>query len=669
MAHNERNHILIVDDLKSNRMMLCNALSDMYTPLEAANGREAMELIRAQHDTIVAVVTDIVMPEMDGLALLETMGRERFLQEFPVICVTLEGQKSVTRALQLGALDVLPRPVDVYTLRHKLSTLVELFGQRDRLEERVEEQEKTINARSMGIINAMATLCEFRSFESGQHNLRIQHFSEILLREMLATHPEYPLDERAIDAICCAAVLHDVGKIMIPDGILNKPGKLTEEEYVMMKDHTLLGHYVIKKLEGVVDEEVLGYADNIALYHHERWDGKGYPVGLKGENIPLCAQAVSLADVYDALTSQRSYKPPFSHQQAVEMILAGECGAFSPELLGSFCRVGHLMEEFARQHTGAITEDETAPHVLTPPVHERMGSVQHEAELAMERYRALLQMLEGAVLEVDVNTDTCKVAYRSDMLESLRNGSRISDIPLAILPMVYPEDRAIASRFMHRLEGGFFEEGLRTQRCTYRMRESDWSDYCWVEQLFLRLNTRDPNERKALCLWRKLRFGPTTVPKGDAATAKREQESTFLNRFSWLVLSCCFDKDNTIEQGGEGLARLLGYTADEFRRQFGNRYTDLIVPEDRALVQEKLLAAYERSTVMEEEYRLRHKSGAVVWVKDRCRLERAEQEMRLHRILEDKTRERGELESLRQELENCQKLLRQSGEQIRRETL
>ena len=258
-----RNTILIVDDMASNRLFLKSVLGDGYEYLEAGNGKDALEIMHQHHRRIAAVVLDVMMPVKDGFQTLEDLKDSPLLQEFPILVVTSDsGKKSELRVLDLGASDVIIKPYDPSVVRRRVALMIELFAGRRVLENRVDDLSHMLDAVSDSIVNTLATVTEFRSVESGQHVIRIRKFAKILLAAMAELYPDYGLNERKIDMIASASVLHDIGKVQIPDHILNKPGKLTKEEFEIMKSHTTAGAEIIRTMNGVMDEEYLRYAYN-----------------------------------------------------------------------------------------------------------------------------------------------------------------------------------------------------------------------------------------------------------------------------------------------------------------------------------------------------------------------------------------------------------------------
>ncbi len=331
---NVRKKILIVDDSEMNRSLLEDMLSGDFDIIEAENGMEAAGILHNQSHEICLMLLDIVMPVMDGFGLLDLMNKNGWIKHVPVIMISAETVPTyVERAYDLGVLDFINRPFDVRIVQRRVASAIMLVAKRNELAQMVVNQvyEKEKDSRLM--IEILSNLVEFRNGDSGLHVLHIQVFTEQLLKRLLVKTDRYPMNHRDISFICNAAALHDIGKIAVPPEILNKPGRLTPEEFEIMKTHSAEGAKILSSVPVRETEPLIQYGYQICRWHHERYDGRGYPDGLKGEDIPIAAQVVALADVYDALTSNRVYKPAFSHEEAVQMILEGQCGTFNPLLL------------------------------------------------------------------------------------------------------------------------------------------------------------------------------------------------------------------------------------------------------------------------------------------------------------------------------------------------
>ena len=333
--------LLIADDSDLNRIVLSNIFEEDHTICEAADGRAALEIIRRSGESLCAILLDVVMPEMDGIQVLRAMKAEGLLEKIPVFLVTAQNSSDITReAYDLGVMDVITKPVVSYVVRRRVNSVIELFRARRQLRAKVALQQDELLAQakkladlSGGMLEPRATAIEFRRDESGSHGRRIHDCTVYLLKH---TDLGKGISSDRIDQIGIASITHDVGKIAIPDAILNKPGRLTKDEFEVMKTHTVQGARLLSQISQLKDFGAYQYAYDIALHHHERWDGGGYPHGLKGNEIPLWAQIVSLVDVYDALVSKRCYKDAYSFNTALQMILDGKCGQFNPKLLQCF---------------------------------------------------------------------------------------------------------------------------------------------------------------------------------------------------------------------------------------------------------------------------------------------------------------------------------------------
>ena len=329
-----RQKILVVDDSEINRSILADMLGDEFEILEAEDGAEAVAELRNYGTDIDLVLLDIVMPKMDGFDVLAMMNKYHWIEEVPVIMISAENASSyVERAYELGVTDYISRPFDSLVVRRRVVNTIMLYAKQKKLIDLVTDQIYERQKSSSLMINILSHIVEFRNEESGLHVLHINTMTELLLNRLIQKGNPYHLNRSDVYLISTASSLHDIGKIDIPEKILNKPGKLTAEEFEIMKRHSLIGASMLEKLSVYQDEPLIRVAYEICRWHHERYDGRGYPDGLKGEEIPISAQVVSLADVYDALTRDRVYKKAYTHEKAVQMILNGECGAFSPLLL------------------------------------------------------------------------------------------------------------------------------------------------------------------------------------------------------------------------------------------------------------------------------------------------------------------------------------------------
>ncbi len=329
-----RQQILIVDDSELNREILSEMLHTDFRILEAEDGAQALEMLQQQGTGISLVLLDIIMPVLDGFGVLSYMAREHIIEDIPVIMISSDdSEKNIRRAYELGVSDYISRPFDAKVVYQRVFNTIKLYAKQRRLITLVTDQiyEKEKSSRMM--VSILSQIVEFRNGESGLHVRHINILTEMLLDRLMQKTGRYHLNWNEQYLITLASSLHDIGKIGIDEKILNKPGRLTAEEFEEMKKHTVIGEEILCSLELYQNELLVKVAREICRWHHERYDGRGYPDGLKGEEIPISAQVVSLADVYDALVSDRVYKKAYSHEKAIQMILNGECGVFNPLLL------------------------------------------------------------------------------------------------------------------------------------------------------------------------------------------------------------------------------------------------------------------------------------------------------------------------------------------------
>ncbi len=343
-VHSEKDCILFIDDDCMSREMLCNIFAERYVCEQAENGLEGLQKIEALQSRLCAVLLDVAMPVMDGMALLRVLNARGITNKIPVFLLTVSTEQEVVQeGYELGVMDVITKPIAPFVILRRIQNLIELFQTRETLCETVlgqaqklKESINTIDTLHRNTIEALASAIEFRDVESGEHTNRIYSVTKHILSN---TEFGKGLSESEIENIAVASIMHDVGKIAISDVILNKPGRLTSDEFEVMKTHTTKGEMLMRQIARTQNHDSYLYASDIARHHHERWDGGGYPDKLKGDEISVWAQVVSIADVYDALLSPRVYKKAYDPDMAVNMIINGECGVFNPQLLQSFLSV------------------------------------------------------------------------------------------------------------------------------------------------------------------------------------------------------------------------------------------------------------------------------------------------------------------------------------------
>ena len=357
-----RNKVLVVDDMEINRELLAEILKKEYDIIMAENGKQALECLENKNQEIAVILMDLIMPEMDGFAVLKIMKEKMWIEKIPVLVISGESSIKVEQeCFEYGVSDFIHKPFDNVLVQKRVENVVNLFQYQRELEQKVAQQTETLREQNKtlqlqarrlrqsndNIIDILGTVVEYRNVESGEHVKRVKGYTRIMAEELSREYPEYGLTEEKIEVIVSASALHDLGKIAIPDSILMKPGKFTPEEFNCMKAHTVRGCEIINNIQGVWDEEYAKIGYEICRYHHERFDGRGYPDGLKGDEIPVSAQIVSVADVYDALVNERDYKDAYSKEKAFHMIMNGECGIFSPKLMECLKNTRKKFEELA----------------------------------------------------------------------------------------------------------------------------------------------------------------------------------------------------------------------------------------------------------------------------------------------------------------------------------
>ena len=396
-----KNKILIVDDSSMNREFLADILSEQYDIEEAEDGEQALLLLTKGAHRYSLVLLDLVMPKMDGFDVLGYMNRYHWIEDLPVIIITSENDIShIKRAYSCGATDFIQRPYDVAVVQQRVKNTIRLYDKQRRMADTIAKKYYENEKNTSLMISLLSNIVEFRNGESGPHIIHIKAITKLLLHQLIQKNTHYVLSYSDISIICTAAALHDIGKITIPDEILNKPGRLTPEEFEIMKTHSMTGAQILRDLPDQQNEPLIKTAYDICRWHHERWDGRGYPDGLVGDAIPISAQVVSLADVYDALTSERCYKKAFPHEKAVQMILNGECGAFNPLLL-------ECMLDVEAQLKALIAQSDFSQATYDPQNLKDEIARNNDMTLMQDMMRRLAFAEDKATFLADHITDSC----------------------------------------------------------------------------------------------------------------------------------------------------------------------------------------------------------------------------------------------------------------------
>lgn len=367
------NTILIVDDLKFNRILMKNLLEPDYETLEAENGKEALDILADKKNDICGIMLDISMPVMTGTEFLKIANEKGYIDLFPILIVTAEQELDmVQECFDYGISDFIRKPVNTEFVKSRVDRLVQLYRDKNHYKQQAERststvsnQYKMIQSQSTKlketdekIMRLFGSVVEYRNLEGGNHILRVSAYTKILADHMRVDYPEYGLTPQLIDIMGTVSMLHDLGKIMISDSILLKPGKLTSEEFEIMKSHSIHGYDIMGSAVDAWDEEYVRLGREITRWHHEKFDGKGYPDKLVGDAIPISAQIVSLADCYESLTTDSVYREAFSFEDAYHMIRKGDCGVFSPKLLIAFAQSKDEFEQTATDLKDDTGEDE-----------------------------------------------------------------------------------------------------------------------------------------------------------------------------------------------------------------------------------------------------------------------------------------------------------------------
>ena len=604
----------------SDRAKLHDIFSENYYILEAETPQQALQLLEQSSSCIAAVLADI--PLGDGTALRSVIDacHPDTDDEIPVIAFIDAGEREEL-AFVLGVADAVVKPYSTLSVQKRIQVLVDLYSHRWHLEQVVEEQNRTLRNAHQTMLDALSTVIEYRSAESGNHVLRIRRLTRILLQEVARTCPEYQLTDTLIDTISSAAALHDIGKISIPDSILNKPGRLTPSEFEIMKSHTTLGAQLVEQLEGLGDIQYLRYTYNICLYHHERWDGGGYPKGLRGDDIPICAQVVSIADVFDALTTDRVYKSAYDYDTAVNMILNGECGQFSPKLLECFKHVRQEMFRLAQQYSDGYSPKADQIRIPLPDpkqIHHPLNSL----ELSQLKYQTLLHHINDTIIELDVDSKIYHVVNNPNPdFTALISGASFDELLSRLIREgVRPEDAAETSELQQAFSQKLFAQNQRKHSFRCKLYSPLQDAYLPYEITALRVNTELPSQRIVLAVFHNLAsHEEMAIPQARKALL----DTPAMHDLMSTPLCCQADDAHSILEGSNYLLSITGFTAREIREQFGDSLAAMVEERDRDIFLAMCSDPLRYTQALKYRYRLRARTGKSVWVQDRSRLVQA----------------------------------------------
>ncbi len=615
-----KNTLLIVGDSFSERTELHTVFESEYNLLEADDTTQGILLLKQNCQHIAAVITDVLLQNQSGLQNLIEACHGFSNMEIPVICLvnpTGTGQREET-AFLLGADDVVIKPYTANSIRRRVHILVDLYLHRCNLESLVENQSRVIRQNNQVMVDTLSSIIEYRSTESGNHTLRIRRFVKLLLQEIAAFCPEYILTEENIDQISSAAALHDIGKVTIPDNILNKPGPLTDEEFEIMKSHTTVGGQLVEQIGDIGDAMYLRYIYNIALYHHERWDGKGYPKGLKEQEIPMCAHVVGLVDAYDALTNPRVYKKAFSHKTAVNMILNGECGAFSPRLLECFKHVSDDFKKLSRLYKDGYSPKSDQIRVPLP------NAVKHSyqlsaLELSQLKYLAILHHLDDTVIELDLDQNSYHVVYNPhpDFVNLFADANFEEISEQLMRDGAHPENVTSIKQMRQQISQELFGQNKKKVSFKCQIFSHTFGEYYPYEVTLLRIATPSPDQKLIIAVFHSILEEETV---SGFSSGRKLPESPSMFGLSSGALRCGTEDGFPIDYGMGSLLPLTGFSSEDIKKSFNGHLINLVFEDDRTALTRLLNKAKTDSSINECECRIICKDREPVWVLGKLRM-------------------------------------------------
>ncbi len=656
-----RDTLLLVNDNRDSRALLHAAFEKKYNLLEAENGAQALMLMAHNRSCIAAVILDTHMPIKDGYQVMDEMVETGLLSELPVIIVSDDNiADTEAKLFDMGASDIIYPPYDIQIVQRRIQTILDLNSKCWRMETLLEKQAKHPQHANEDIVDTLISIIECRCLESECHMPRIRRYTQILLEEVERSCPEYGLTPASIDLISSAATLHDIGKILIPDTILLKADRLSKEEQAIVQTHAASGCRILESMNLTRDSDFLQYARNICHYHHERWDGAGYPDGLKGDAIPLCAQVVGLVDVYDALTSDHIYKSAYSHSTAMTMILNGDCGCFSPKLVECLKAVSGLFIDVANSFKDASPSAKTFDFPrLSDSIETGTSDTLQNTQL---KYQALLCFLDTTVMEVDLDNQYYHLVYNTNpFISSLANDCTASDTTSLIRQFFVSEDTADFSQKLQTEFEAFFQNDLRTQSFCHDLYSTSSHQKMRYKFTFLRIEPDKSTRRQLIMICQ-----PDTaslVSQHPAPTTDLAAEND-LHQLLSGVFRCRNDLCLTLASSCASLASLLGYSEAELKSQFQNRLMNLVIPEDRQTLRQHMREQLSRGRAIHLEYRLLSKAGQPIWVLCKGYLSQSTEGEFLSCILVDITQTKQELDHLRLSLERHQIITAQTDDII-----
>ncbi len=613
-----RDTLLICCEIQDRCTALCSIFQKRYNILQAENIEQAAALLTQNACCISAVVIDLTSWERLSPEKLSQLRRIASNPDIPVLGVATSASPELQEELMnAGVRDIMNEPFSPRLLRRHLQNIVDLNLYRVHLDRFAKDQAAFLQRSNETIVETLSSIIEYRSLESGQHVQRIRRFTEILLKEVVRSYPEYNLDEDTIQIIASASTLHDIGKIAISDAVLKKPGPLTPEERREIQTHPIVGYRILEMLTGIVDDEYLYYARQIAYCHHERWDGCGYPNRLRGDEIPIFAQVVGLTDAYDALTSKRVYKDAYSQDEAADMILGGECGAFSPKLLECFQRVAEDFSDLAMEYRDGADLKEDEP--MLPDLSQNGKPERDTLQFVQDKYQAVLHYLDATVLEMDMDESVYRIVYNPDpnllVLNSVTSFENFTQI--AMKNLIIPEEAAAMEDMIDHQIPAFFSDCLRRQHRDFHIKNFAGGEPYLYRMTLLRIDPIHSGRKRMLFIIQNVSSQETDDPEKYCDSVSDEFATL---RAVDTLYSVRHDSHLTLYRCSDEMIALLGYTPDELQEEYHNHMAELIHPEDRARVFAQIDEQLSEGVEFVAEYRIRHKNGKYLWVLNKGRL-------------------------------------------------
>ncbi len=616
----KRDTLLLACGSSESRSTLCTIFENDYNVLETSTIEQSRILLEQNKIAITAVLLDATEFADEDFDLLTKITKNQLIDNVPVLVIASSHNAALSeRIIELGAAELICQPYSLVMLQHRLQTMIHLRHHQTQLQDLVNEKTEMLHRSNEGMVDILTSIIERRSSDFKQRTHYVRAYTEILLNVVARACPQYNLTEETIRLICSATALHDIGKISVPDSILNKIGPLTPEERIKMQSHTIVGSEIVQALKGSVSDEYIRYAYHICRYHHERWDGSGYPEGLSKDEIPICAQVVGLVDAYDALTNSQVYREAYSPDKAANMILNGECGAFSPSLLECFKQVNSKFCQLAEKYSSHnLLQAPPAPLVNQSAQHPEEHS-EDTIEMMQAKYRSILHYLNASVFELDMDQNTYHIIYNPDpnlaQLNAADSFAQISDI--LTNKLIVPNQSASFLKEFHQYIFSFWEDKLHCQNLDYEIRSSFDGSPVPYQITLLRMDSSDSQRRRMMIICKR-------VTSQDIITSGNVLDNDF---FSFTIMGimdkiCAvrYDCWLTIKQLSNDLCSLLGYSSQELEEACHQHMMELVHPDD----QKKLLnALHDQLSIGVDfivEYRLRHKKGHYIWILNKGRI-------------------------------------------------